>query len=118
MIFSVLPSELDLTMILILWRFTAKSDSVDTFAQMYDSSGPWVDIFRRYHGYLGTELHRSVDDVRVFMTIDRWEDRWSYETFLANHDPEYTALDKRCQELTESEDFVGLYENVTAVPGE
>jgi hypothetical protein len=48
----------------------------------------------------------------VYLTLDFWASRNSYEEFLASHKAEYKTVDALGEHLTVSERRVGAYEMV------
>jgi hypothetical protein len=48
----------------------------------------------------------------VYLTMDFWSSRQSYETFMEEHKEEYQAIDTEGEELTVSERKIGWYERV------
>lgn len=84
----------------IVWEFQAAPEREREFESFYSSTGPWVDLFRRDPGFLGTELIRPREPGGWYQTIDRWDSRASYERFRHQWASEYEALDQACEALT------------------
>jgi heme-degrading monooxygenase HmoA len=97
-------------MFFVLWRFHAAPGREEGFESAYGARGLWADLFARSPGYRGTELLRSVEGAREFVTIDRWENRDAWLNFLREHPAEYAALDQECGPLTAGEVLIGEYE--------
>ena len=66
-------------MYVLLWRFRPLVGRQSDFERAYGPSGPWVRLFRRGEGYLGTELLRRSDDSGEYLVLDRWASRAAYE---------------------------------------
>lgn len=97
-------------MMQVIWEFKVRPERVREFESHYAGAGAWAQLFRRSEAYLGTELWRdSRDDVR-FLTLDRWRDASSYESFWRQHEQDYRRLDETFEELTESERLIGVFE--------
>lgn len=97
-------------MIQIIWEFVARQEGLAEFERCYSSAGSWAELFRRAPGYRGTTLLRDADQLRRFVTIDRWESAEAQEAMREKFAREYEALDTRCQALTESERRIGVFE--------
>jgi heme-degrading monooxygenase HmoA len=100
-------------MIYIVWRFTAKPTRVADFERHYGGDGSWAQLFRRSPGYRGTTLLRDSTAKNRYLLWDRWDSLTSFEKFKQDHGSDYAALDKECEELTEEETNVGVFESLT-----
>jgi len=100
-------------MIFIVWRFTAKPDRVADFERHYDSEASWAQLFRRSPGFRGTTLLRDSVAPNRYLLWDCWDSLASFEQFKRDHGADYTALDKQCEELTEEEIKLGVFESLT-----
>lgn len=87
-------------MFVTLWEFEVKQGCEELFEAAYGREGEWVRLFGRDGRYLGTRLLREVGRERVYVTLDEWESRDAYEEFREKWAAEYTAIDKRCEEMT------------------
>lgn len=95
-------------MIQIVWQFKAVAGREGEFEFEYGAAGCWVRLLEQSEGYCGTVLLRG--DHGEYLTIDTWDSRPSYEEFKAVHGRAYQSIDQRCQKLTESERFIGVFE--------
>jgi quinol monooxygenase YgiN len=91
----------------IVWEFEAREEALARFESAYGSKGAWADLFQRGADYVGTELFRSVDNPRRFVTVDTWRSRAAYEAFRKAHAAEYRAIDEACESLTVRERALG-----------
>jgi heme-degrading monooxygenase HmoA len=82
-----------------VWEYQVEIGKVDAFLSAYRADGTWAQLFERADGFIGTELFSDVDQADRFVTIDRWRDVASWETFLALWGDDYRALDQRLQGL-------------------
>ena len=94
----------------MIWEFRVKPKHVAEFEVDYSSLGPWAALFRGSPAYHGTRLVRDREDRLRFLTIDIWNDFVSYESFRAEHADRYRELDRGFEKLTDSEQFVGIFE--------
>ncbi len=101
-------------MYVIIWKFAAKPGLEKKFEEAYGAHGVWAEFFRRGQGYLETELLRDMEAPGHYMTIDRWDSKAAYEAFRSRFAAEYSAIDRRCEALTQSETEIGAYETLTA----
>ena len=65
-----------------VWEYEVAADHIDAFLAAYGAEGEWARLFRTGGGFLGTELYRSADDQRRFVTVDRWRDQGDWRDFL------------------------------------
>ncbi len=94
----------------IIWKFAVKPGVEKEFEDAYGPGGAWVELFRRGHGYRETELLRDAKASGNYLTIDRWDSKAAYESFRSRFEAAYSAIDQRCEGLTESESEVGTFE--------
>jgi heme-degrading monooxygenase HmoA len=96
----------------IVWEFIVREESVEEFQAAYGPQGSWAELFKRGDGFLGTVLLRSDQAQNKFLTIDRWQDEASYESFRQEFATEYAELDARLEGLTVSETRIGAFEQL------
>lgn len=92
----------------IIWRFRARPGREAEFERAYGPAGDWVKLFRRFSGYVGTELLRSAEG--DYVTLDRWVSAAAYDAFHGAGGEEYRRLDVACEGLTAHEEAVGRYD--------
>jgi hypothetical protein len=97
-------------MFVILWEFQVKPGFENEFARVYGTDGDWARLFRQSETYRDTRLSRDCDRARWFYTLDTWESQKSYDDFREQHAAEYSELDRRCDEMTLQENFIGSFE--------
>lgn len=94
----------------IVWAYRVAPDKRAEFEKIYSASGEWAELFKKGKGYLGTKLVQSDLLFENYATMDSWETKSDYRTFLIQWQAEYKKLDERCEELTESESYLGAFE--------
>ena len=92
-----------------VWAFQVKPDCQGQFEKTYGPTGEWVRLFQKATGYLRTELLRDRSTPGRYLTIDYWESEVSHRQFRQEFDGNFRALDKQCEDLTESEELVGHF---------
>ena len=97
-----------------IWAFAVQPQHAEVFRQYYGEGGAWTQLFRRAHGYIGTQLLQDEKDPLRFVTIDTWSSSEDYEAFKATYASEYAALDRLCEGLTVQETLIGHF--VSTVP--
>jgi len=100
-------------MFLVLWEYEVKSGSEKQFEEVYGPAGDWARLFRPDSQYLDTRLLHDPFRSNVYLTLDFWTSRNSYEKFMSAHKAEYQAIDALGESLTASERRLGAYEMVT-----
>jgi len=99
-------------MVRFVWEFVARADKVKEFERSYAASGPWAELFRKSAGYHGTLLLRDAENARRYMTIDRWESMAAHQAMREHFAREFEELDRACENLTESERRIGVFEEI------
>jgi Antibiotic biosynthesis monooxygenase. len=99
-------------MISVIWEFTVRAESRDLFESAYGSHGIWAQLFRRDPAYRETILLMDGKQAGRYLTIDVWEDREAYQKFQERFAEEYKKIDSECEELTQSERHIGLFERL------
>ena len=95
-------------MIATIWRFRVPGNFVADFERAYGPRGDWAVLFAQAPGYVGTELLK-LDGEGVYVTIDRWQTEAEFQSARKQLEPEYAALDRRCEAYTSEETWLGLY---------
>jgi hypothetical protein len=99
-------------MFLVLWEYEVKPGKEKPFEKLYGPAGAWAELFRTDSHYCETRLLRDPSRLNVYLTLDFWTTRNSYEQFMATHKFEYQSLDAYGEQLTLSERHLGAYELV------
>ena len=94
-------------MYVVIWEYVAVEGMESEFEKIYNSSGEWVQLFKRSDGYLGTDLIRDADIPRHYVTIDRWTSSAAYSAFQEKYREAYEKLHARCESLTKYEKLIG-----------
>ena len=97
-------------MYVTLWECEPTPEAVDAFERAYGPGGDWGRFFGTGAGYRGTELLRNLEKPGRYITIDRWDSRSAYLTFVASAAAEYDAIDQRCEALTARETLIGRFD--------
>ena len=90
-----------------IWKYKARSDSLGEFERVYGPEGPWGELFRRHPGYIRTELHRDLEKLDWYLTVDHWLSKDAYDSFRREFKSEFEDLDRQCEKLTEEEIYLG-----------
>jgi len=96
-------------MFVVVWQFEIAEEKIAAFEAAYGPEGSWARLFRSSADYLGTELLRDAYIPGIYLTIDRWQSEEAFRAFRKNHDAQYEALDRQCDELTAKETRIGAY---------
>ncbi len=99
-------------MIHILWEFRIRNEKRAEFEKHYAGNGSWAKLFSKARGYRATRLLKEKGASGRYVTIDAWDDAECFEAFKAEFGREYEELDKVCEELTEDERKIGVFEEV------
>jgi heme-degrading monooxygenase HmoA len=99
-------------MFLVLWEFEVKPGCEQRFERVYGPGGGWDSLFRSDPNHAGTQLLRDLARPRVYLSMDQWRSKKSYEDFRQARKTEYRALDAASEDLTAHEREIGSYELV------
>lgn len=93
-----------------VWTYQVKPDHAADFRRAYASTGDWALLFAKSPDYKGTKLLSDPGDPCRFMTIDYFLTPDSRPRFLAENRTLYETLDRKWQDATVSESFIGEFE--------
>ncbi len=94
---------------LVVWQFYVRPGAEGLFQEIYGPAGTWGKLFAMDPNHLRTELQRDLREPGRYLTLDYWASETAYEQFHANHRRDYDAIDRQCEELTESESLIGRF---------
>jgi len=97
-------------MYIILWQFDVIPGCEAEFESLYGPGGDWVQLFRQFDGFIGTELLHDVHHRGRYLTLDRWRAAPDYEAFLEGRGEKYQEIDRRGEKLTRHETRIGAFE--------
>lgn len=95
-------------MIALIWRYEVKEEARAAFEAAYGPTGAWARLFASSEGFRGTELFRADDG--SYLTLDVWQRQEDFDSFMAEHEADYQALDRGTEAWTRSEHRIGAYE--------
>ena len=97
-------------MFVALWEFKVKPGFEGEFERAYGESGDWAHLFGKNPAYRGTRLAKDVDRDGWYFTLDSWDSREAYDAFRKAHEAPYAELDRKCEQLTCEEKYLGAME--------
>lgn len=86
-----------------VWEYEVPGDRAVAFITAYATDGAWGELFGRAAGFLGTELYRDADRADRFLTIDRWQNKEDWQSFLHAFGAAYESLDAQLEGLAVTE---------------
>jgi len=96
----------------VVWEYVVRPERIVEFETNYASSGAWALFFQKSPAFRGTILLRDPGGTRRYLTVDIWQDRAGLEAFRDAHREQYDALDRLCENFTESERELGIFDVV------
>ncbi len=90
-----------------VWHYTIDLKRQIEFLDAYRSDGEWAQFFSRDPAYIRTELFHDSNRSDRYMTVDYWMSKKARDAFREKFSAEFSVLDKKCEEFTLSERFVG-----------
>ncbi len=100
-------------MFLVLWEFDVKPGFESRFEKVYGPDGDWAQFFGRDPHFRDTRLLRELSRPSVYVTLDLWDSRDTYERFLQQNREAYLALDHSCEALTLREKNLGSFDEIS-----
>ena len=94
---------------LVIWQFHVRPGLEARFQETYGPAGAWAKLFARDTNYLRTELQRDLREPGRYLTFDYWTSETAYDQFHAHFRRDYEAMDRQCEQLTESELLIGRF---------
>lgn len=94
-----------------IWEYKVKAERKAEFEKLYGLDGAWVKLFKKFPGYVRTELIRDLDNDSVYITIDYWKSKEAYSSFKEESKEEFSGIDKKGEELTLEEKHIGDFIN-------
>lgn len=103
---------------LVMWEFQVRAGMESRFEKVYGSKGDWARFFAQDGSYIRTELIHNLrakdsKGERTYVTLDFWTSQKAYAEFRKQHLAKYKALDRKCEDLTESEREIGRFARVS-----
>jgi heme-degrading monooxygenase HmoA len=92
-----------------VWEVQVMPEAVDEFRRLYGTEGPWVELFRRSPGYVGSLLLEDRETPGRYLTVDRWQSEAAFLAFKEQFAQEYADLDLYGQALTSRETPLGTF---------
>ena len=99
-------------MFVYIWEYFVKEEFISEFEITYGSDGDWVTLFSRDRGYIKTELQQDISNPLRYITIDHWKSKEARNNFRKQFANEFKELDKRCEQFTAKEVFIGDFETI------
>jgi len=96
----------------VVFEYEAEENGADALARAYGRDGEWARFFEGADGYLGTELHVSLEEDHRFLVVDRWTSAEAYDGFLEANREEYERRSRDAVALYRSETLIGSFERV------
>ncbi len=94
---------------LTIWKYKVKRDKISEFEKLYGNKGEWVKLFKKYPGYIKTDLIKDISNKNIYITLDYWKSEKDYRKFKEKTVNEYSAIDLIGDDLTESEEYLGEF---------
>ena len=96
----------------VVWEYLVKEEETENFISVYSSDGEWAQLFKKYPGYIKTELIRETLNSQRFITIDYWASLDAYLSMQQKNKADYNVLDKKCQSYTTHENKIGIFQSL------
>ena len=96
-----------------IWEYIVKPEYTTSFAELYGSSGAWVELFRSDERYVRTVLLRDDTDPHRYVTLDYWTSKEACMSFRDGNREHFDAIDAQGDQYTSSETLVGDFDLLT-----
>jgi hypothetical protein len=71
--------------------------------------GAWVDLFKKYSGYIKTDLVKDLNHEPVYLTLDYWKNKEVFYYLKHVSKTEFEEIDKKGDDLTIEEVHLGEF---------
>lgn len=92
-----------------VWEIQVMPEAEDEFRRLYGADGPWVELFRRSPGYIGSLLLEDRETPGRYLVVDRWQSEAALSAFREQYAQEYADLDLYCEALISRETQLGTF---------
>ena len=99
-------------MFTIVWKYKVNEENQLEFELEYGKLGTWSKLFMNSINYKGSYLHKISDTNQTYLLIDIWTDQQSYENFINANKSIYKSLSSRFENIYESEENIGTFNNI------
>jgi heme-degrading monooxygenase HmoA len=96
--------------IYIVWEFLINPEKRAEFEQYYAPNGHWAKLFRQSPAYQGTTLAQDIERPERYLVTDVWHDLTAFQSFKHSFRHDYEQLDKLCEQFTEAEHCLGIFQ--------
>lgn len=93
----------------IVWSYDVGPDAREAFERAYGSAGDWAQLFSRGDGFIEVVLLADATAPGRYLTIDRWSDAASFDTFMTLHGDAYAGLDDELAPISSRGERLGAY---------
>jgi serine protease inhibitor len=97
-------------MYIYVWEYSVLDVNRKAFERAYGKGGDWERLFTGKDGYIKTEFF--MNERGVYLTIDHWESKEKLKKFQEEYKVAIDTIDKKCDELTESEILLGEFRSL------
>ena len=97
-----------------IWKFYLKQNCTDDFVRMNtdaEDRDSWPHLYGRSSDYLGTRIISDVSNSRIYLTLDIWTSEEAFDRFVRENKTEFDRLDALHEELYESAEHIGFFED-------
>lgn len=96
----------------IVWKYEVKPECKKEFETEYGPGGSWNTLFGKSSFYIDSFLYKDDSNPDVFLLIDSWENKDSYQRFLKEFGKAYRELSAKFTRLYISEEKIGEFKPV------
>ena len=93
-----------------IWSYRVKPEWRTRFREAYGPNGEWTQFFSRSADYIRTDFFAGEKDESRFVTIDYFRSLAGRAALVAKFAAEYEAIDRRWQDATEDETYLGAFQ--------
>ena len=90
-----------------VWQFRIDPNRRSEFLRAYRPDGQWSQLFARDPAYVETKLLHDTADPDRYLTVDYWRSAEARDAFRERCADAFEDLDRRCEQFTLSEEFIG-----------
>ena len=95
-----------------IWKYKVEPEKKTEFEELYGDEGDWVKLFKKFPGYIKTDLIKDLNNNGTYLTLDYWVSREAYYNFKKISSGDFSLIDKKGENLTIDEEHLGEFTTV------
>lgn len=96
----------------VIWKYKINPEHKETFEFEYGRNGTWAKLFAKSEYYKGSLLYKSKDEIDMYILLDTWINKQTYEDFKKMNQEKYNEISSGFEYLYLTEEKTGSFNSV------